>query len=241
MVATLLCRSRHKKWSFQGMYFKSIVYGGLDGIVSTFAVVAGGTGAGLPVATLLIIGCADLVADAISMGIGDYMSSKAHKDYYNRKKQQQIILFKKHPKQQKEKIQELLLLKNFNTKEADFVATVFSKDQETVIDLMMAEQGVFESPGSSVKKGFYTFFAFISFGCIPLMTYIILPHWSLSGIDPFFLTCCFTAITLTCLGILKGLFSKTNLIKSAAEMFFTGGLAALVAFGIGKGVSNLIR
>lgn len=68
-----------------GSYLKSMVYGGLDGIITTFAVVAGVVGASLESAVILILGFANLVADGISMAVGDYMSSKSEQEYVKRK------------------------------------------------------------------------------------------------------------------------------------------------------------
>lgn len=62
-------------------YLKSIVYGGLDGIITTFAVVAGVVGANLAIRIVLILGLSNLIADGISMAIGDYLSTKASKEY----------------------------------------------------------------------------------------------------------------------------------------------------------------
>lgn len=57
------------------MNSKSIVYGGLDGIITTFAVVAGSVGGNLSVATIIILGFSNLLADGFSMAAGDYVSS----------------------------------------------------------------------------------------------------------------------------------------------------------------------
>lgn len=56
-------------------YSKSIVYGGLDGIITTFAVVAGTVGGNLPTLTVVILGFSNLLADGFSMASGDYLSS----------------------------------------------------------------------------------------------------------------------------------------------------------------------
>ena len=56
-------------------YSKSIVYGGLDGIITTFAVVAGTVGGNLPTLTVVILGFSNLLADGFSIAIGDYLSS----------------------------------------------------------------------------------------------------------------------------------------------------------------------
>ena len=57
-------------------YSKSIVYGGLDGIITTFAVVAGTVGGNLPTLTVVILGFSNLLADGFSMASGDYLSSR---------------------------------------------------------------------------------------------------------------------------------------------------------------------
>ena len=55
-------------------HLKEFVYGGMDGSVTTFAVVAGGLGANLSMKATLILGCANLLADGFSMSVGDYLS-----------------------------------------------------------------------------------------------------------------------------------------------------------------------
>lgn len=54
-------------------YVKAAVYGANDGIITTFAVVAGVAGAGLSVKIVLILGIANMIADGVSMGFGDYL------------------------------------------------------------------------------------------------------------------------------------------------------------------------
>lgn len=49
-------------------YIKSIVFGGVDGIITTFAIVAGTTGAGLSTGVVIVLGVSNLIADGISMG-----------------------------------------------------------------------------------------------------------------------------------------------------------------------------
>ena len=59
---------------------KSLVYGGLDGIITTFAVVAGTVGGNLSLATVIILGFSNLLADGFSMAAGDYVSSADEED-----------------------------------------------------------------------------------------------------------------------------------------------------------------
>lgn len=55
-------------------YSKSIIYGGLDGIVTTFAVVSGAIGGNLSTLVIIILGFSNLFADGFSMASGDYIS-----------------------------------------------------------------------------------------------------------------------------------------------------------------------
>ena len=59
-------------------YIRELVYGANDGIITTFAVVAGVAGGGLPLPAVLIIGAANLLADGLSMGVGSYLAIRAH-------------------------------------------------------------------------------------------------------------------------------------------------------------------
>ena len=68
----------HKKF---GENIKSVVYGGMDGIITTFSVVAGASGGGLDVSVILILGISNMFADALSMGMGDALSGKAEAEY----------------------------------------------------------------------------------------------------------------------------------------------------------------
>ena len=59
-------------------YLRDLIYGANDGIITTFAVVAGVTGGSLSSRTVLIVGLANLLADGLSMGVGNYLSIRSH-------------------------------------------------------------------------------------------------------------------------------------------------------------------
>jgi len=70
----------------KGKYLKDAVYGALDGIVTTFAIVSGVTGANLSAKIILILGFANLFADGISMSAGNYLGTKSEQEYYKKEK-----------------------------------------------------------------------------------------------------------------------------------------------------------
>ena len=59
-------------------YVRELIYGANDGIITTFAVVAGVAGGGLSLPVVLIIGAANLLADGLSMAVGNYLSITSH-------------------------------------------------------------------------------------------------------------------------------------------------------------------
>ena len=78
-------------------YIKSLVFGGLDGIITTFAVVSAGAGAELEARVVILLGCANLVSDGISMGLGDYFSEKAEQEGEDAKRERLLEVVTKYP------------------------------------------------------------------------------------------------------------------------------------------------
>src|SRR3989344_4602597 len=74
----------HRNATFGGTYIRDAVFVANDGIVTTFAVVAGVAGANLPLSTVLILGFANLLADGLAMGLGNYLGIKSEVDYIRR-------------------------------------------------------------------------------------------------------------------------------------------------------------
>lgn len=58
-------------------YIRDLVYGANDGVITTFAVVAGVTGGTLSPITVLVLGIANLIADGLSMGVGNYLAIRS--------------------------------------------------------------------------------------------------------------------------------------------------------------------
>jgi hypothetical protein len=65
----------------EGGFLKPVIFGGLDGILTSFAIVAGSAGGGLDPSVVLILGFSNIFADALSMGVGEFLSSKANNEW----------------------------------------------------------------------------------------------------------------------------------------------------------------
>ncbi len=223
-----------------GHYIKSIVYGGLDGIVTTFVVVAGAAGASLSTGVLLILGIGSMIGDAFSMGVGDYVSSQAENEFHETERRRLANLFDTNSTLEKRKIFEIYQENGLTIKDSHTVANILMKKKKTAVELMMlAEFGFVESITTPISKGFYTFFSFLFFGCVPLLAYVIELFVPEIHIYSFVVTIIFTVVTLFILGALKVTITEQNWFVSGFEMMCIGSFSAFIAYMIGRALSGL--
>ena len=94
-------------------YMGELVYGGIDGSVTTFAVVSAAAGAGLSTAVILILGLANLVADGFAMSVGAYLSKKTERDHYRKQRAIEAWEVDHLPEKEREEIREIYQAKGF--------------------------------------------------------------------------------------------------------------------------------
>jgi len=158
----------------QGQYIKSAIYGGLDGTITTFAVVAGVAGASLSSGIVLILGFANLIADGLSMAVGDYLSTKAEKEYALAEKTREAWEVENYPEGEMKEMLELYMDKGISEKDAKTMVEILSKHKKAWVDIMMVEElGLVENDESPLKNSLVTFGSFAIFGFIPLLTYVV--------------------------------------------------------------------
>ena len=222
-----------------GRYLKSSIYGGLDGIITTFAVVAGVAGASLSAGIVLILGFANLIADGLAMAFGEFLSGKAEREFHAAERERETWEFENHPEGEKRELVELYVAKGLAKEDAEKVVEVFAKKKEVIVDVMMVEElGLFEDDGSPLGNAVATFLSFVTFGFVPLVSYVSTEWLEWEG-DQFGVACGLTALTLFLLGALKVRFTNRSWLSSGMEMMLVGGVAAFAAFGIGHGLSGL--
>jgi VIT1/CCC1 family predicted Fe2+/Mn2+ transporter len=223
-----------------GKYLKSLVYGGLDGIITTFAVVAGVAGASLSSGVVLILGFANLIADGLSMAIGDYLSTKAETEYNQAERAREAWEVDNYPEGEKKEMVELYTAKGLSQEEADTITNILSRKKEAWISIMMVEElGIVASDESPLMNALVTFVSFVVFGFIPLLIYVLSGFFPAFKASSFPLSTLLTAATLFTLGALKVKFTNRNWLVSGLEMMLVGGLAAAAAYGIGVLLSGL--
>lgn len=215
-------------------YLKSIIYGGLDGIVTTFAVVAASAGANLDMTLLLLMGFASLIADGISMGFGDYLSSKAELQFQLKEKTREQWELDNYEEGEKNEMVELYMSKGMTSNEASQVIDVFSKHPKLFVDLMMVEELGMLPPDEDDepwKNGLVTFLSFLTFGSVPLWFYV---GFYVAGVVNdglmFAVDCVATGFTLFLLGVVKANFTNQNKFRSGIGMLANGSIAAVAAY-----------
>lgn len=224
----------------QGQYIKSLIYGGLDGIITTFAVVAGVAGAHLAAGVVLILGFANLIADGLSMAIGDYLSTKAEREYKQTERVRELWEVENYPEGEKREMVELYMSKGVSEEDAKTVVEILSQHKEGWVDIMMVEElGIVEDDESPLKNALVTFFSFIVFGFIPVLAYVLARFIPVLTKSMFFTAAVLTGVTLFALGALKTKVTEKNWFTSGLEMLIVGGIAAAAAYGIGALLSGL--
>lgn len=217
-----------------GQYIKSAVYGGLDGIVTTFAVVAGVAGANLSAGIVLILGFANLIADGLSMAIGDYLSTKSEQEYHRAERRRESWEVEHYPEGEKKEMVELYVAKGMALQDAVAIVEILSRNREAWVDVMMVEElGIMGSDESPLKNACVTFLSFGLFGLVPLLAYIASRLLPTLAIDTFAMASVSTGATLFVLGALKVKITGRNWARSGLEMLLVGGAAAAAAYAIG--------
>ncbi len=219
----------------RGQYLKSAVYGGLDGIITTFAVVAGVAGAKLSAGIVLILGFANLIADGLSMAVGDYLSTKSELEFEKTERARERWEIENYPEGEKKEMVELYVEKGLPLEDARTVVDIFARHEETWIEVMMVEElGIVGTDESPLRNGIVTFLSFALFGLVPLLAYVLARMLPFLQFNTFFVACFLTAATLFALGAIKAGITGRNWVKSGLETLAVGGVAALAAFLVGR-------
>ena len=225
----------------QGRFLKSIIYGGLDGIITTFAVVAGVAGASLQPAIVLILGFANLIADGISMAIGDYLSTRAEQEYEASERTREEWEVDNYPEGEKRELEEIYEEKGVAKADAQAIVGLLSKNRKAWVDVMMVEElGIISSDESPLKNAVATFLSFAVFGFVPLLAFVLGTFIPFIQSSSFLFASILTGMTLFVLGALKTTMTARSWIRSGLEMLLVGGAAAAAAYGIGFLLSKIV-
>jgi VIT1/CCC1 family predicted Fe2+/Mn2+ transporter len=215
-------------------YIGDMVYGGLDGIVTTFAIVSGVAGASLGSAVILILGLANLLADGLSMAAGAFLSLKSEREYYDRERERETWEIEQFPEGERSEMIEIYRAKGYSREDAEALMDIHSKDHDLWVDAMMVhELGLLPDDRQPLRSALATFLAFLVAGSVPLLVYLLGLVVTVDAAVSFALSLVLSGLALFGLGAAKVLVTERNWFRSGLEMLVVGGLAAGVAYLVG--------
>jgi len=230
-------KEEHRQSPFSE-YLKEIVYGGADGIVTTFAVVAGFAGAGaaaqiggLGTLTVLLFGLANLFGDASSMALGNFLSIRSEQDRYKKEEDKEFFEIKHNPNMEKAESVEIMKQQGFDQKAAQKLVDIYATNEKYWVSFMMKYELEMANPfdENPYFTAVATFMSFIFFGTIPLIPYLI----DSANPNGFILAITATILALFLLGILRLRVTKQSAIRSVGEIVLIGGVSAVIAYIVG--------
>ena len=221
-----------------GKYIGDLIYGANDGIITTFAVVAGATGASLSASVIIILGLANLVADGLSMGASNYLGGKSEKDYAAAQRSKEDWEIDHLKDLEVDEIREIFEKKGFLDSDLDKAVKIITGNRKVWLDTMMRDElDIIEDPGNDPKKhGLATFAAFLFSGFFPLMPYLVS-----GGGNTFGISIAVGGLTLFVVGALRSLVTTVSWIRGGLEMLTIGSFAASAAYIIGTVIERVVR
>ncbi len=237
-----IANAAEKHGGASSQYLGDMVFGGLDGIITTFAVVSGVAGAQLSPHIVLIMGLANLFADGFSMATGAYLSAKSDQEYYQRERQREAWEVDHFPEGERAELLEMYRNQGHSEEDARVLVAIKTKDKEQWVNTMMLEElQMIPETSKPLVSAAATLASFVIAGAVPLLVYLLGLLFPIPANISFPVSLGLSALALFGLGAAKVLVTERNPWKSGLEMLLVGGLAAGVAYLVGallKGIGG---
>lgn len=237
-----ITQADEKHGGIGSQYLGEMVYGGLDGIITTFAVVSGVAGAQLGTPVILILGLANLFADGFSMATGAYLSTKSEHEYYRKEWEREAWEVKHFPDGERAELFEVYRERGYAEEEARQLVEIQSREPIRWVKAMLLDElGMMEDEANPLINALVTFGAFVVAGAVPLLVYLVGLFVAIPTASAFPASLAMSGLALFGLGAAKVMVTKLNPIRSGFEMLIVGGLAAGVAYVVGallKGIGG---
>ena len=228
-------RARLAGWRGGGGHIRDFVYGGIDGAITTLAVVAGVKGADLSETVVLILGLANLLADGFSMAASNYSGAKTVVDDLVRTRAVERRHIRDAPEGEREEVRQILAAKGLTGATLDAAMRAVTADDRAWVELMVTDEyGMSPDPPSPLIAGAITFMAFLICGAVPLIPFVV------GAGAPFALSVAMTCVTFLAIGAAKSRWSLSHWWASALETLVIGGAASAIASGAGLGTQAVV-
>jgi len=210
---------------------REVVFGAQDGLVSTFAVVAGLAAAGVGPLVVLLGGAVSAMAGVLSMSIGTFLSSRAQRQLYERELARERREIRDHAGEEIAELIAALAARGMARAEAAEVARRIGRHP----DILLSALAIFElglAPqrlGAPVRDALVMAVAFGGASVVPLLPFMVT-----QGLAALGLSAALTLVALFCVGVLKARVAGVSALRSGLEVAVLAAASGLISFGLGR-------
>jgi len=217
-------------------YLRDWIYGGIDGSITTFAVVTGVVGAGLSPIVIVILGLANLVADGFSMAASNFLGTKSEHDDFRRLEAIEHRHIELTPDGEREEVRQIFARKGFEDADLDRIVELITSDRDRWVRTMLSEEyGLPHSARSPWWAASSTFSAFILCGLVPLVPFLL-------GVDKAVVfSVVATAAVFFAIGSVKSRWATSSWWRSGISTLLVGAVAAGLAYAVGVALQRLVH
>ena len=217
-------------------YLRDWIYGGIDGSVTTFAVVTGVVGAHLSPVVIVILGLANLMADGFSMAASNFLGTKSEHDDVKRIEAIERRHIEVSPEGEREEVRQIFAAKGFAGADLERVVELITSEPDRWVRTMLTEEyGLPLQPRSAWRAALATFSAFTICGLVPLVPFL------LGTVNAFAISIILTAGVFFIIGSIKSRWSTITWWRSGISTLLVGGIAAALAYVVGVFLKNLVQ
>ena len=217
-------------------YVRDWIYGGIDGSVTTFAIVSGVVGAELSTAVILVMGFANLIADGFSMAASNFMGTRAEREDLEHLEAVEYRHIAAVPEGEREEVRQIYREKGFEGDELERIVALITADRKRWVQTMLTEEyGLPREVRSAWLAAASTFSAFLLCGLAPLIPYLF------GMADAFRFSTLLTGAVFFAIGSVKSRWSTIPWWRSGMETLLVGSAAAGLAYLVGVLLRDLAR
>jgi len=216
---------------------REVVFGAQDGLVSTFAVIAGLAAAGVGPLVVLLGGAVSAMAGVLSMSIGTFLSSRAQRQLYERELDRERREIRDHAGEEIAELIASLAARGMARSDAAEVARRIGRHP----DILLSALSIFElglAPqrlGAPVRDALVMAVAFGVASIVPLLPFVLLQGLAALGISALL-----TLVALFGVGILKARVAGVSALRSGVEVAVLAAASGLISFGLGRLASVIL-